>query len=104
MTQARGFAANAYVKTLREQLPKAFPGTSFFFAVSSFGLKVAEWGYEIEATGLTSTVTESWQDQRGFLITTSGKVVTGVGDRAAYTETSIEKTLAALKAAAEAAG
>jgi hypothetical protein len=81
---------------------RAEPGVAFFFAVTSVGMKVAEWGYTIEPQGLSCTVTESWEDHRGGLMAAIGKVATGVGDRAGFTETSIEQTLAALKAAAEA--
>lgn len=80
------------------------PGNVFFFAVTSVGMTVAEWGYTIEPDGLSCSVTESWEDHRGALMAAIGKVVTGVGDRAGFTGTSIEQTLAALKKAAEAEG
>jgi hypothetical protein len=80
------------------------PGKEFFFAVTSAGMKVAEWGYTLEPAGLSCSVTESWEDRRGGLMVVLGKVATGVSDRARFTETSIEQTLAALKKAAEAAG
>jgi hypothetical protein len=79
-------------------------GKEFFFTVTSGGLKVAEWGYTIEPDGLSCSVTESWQDQRGGFMTVLGCVATGVGDRTGYTQTSIDQTLAALKKAAEATG
>ncbi len=80
------------------------PGKEFFFTVTSVGLKVTEWGYTIESDGLACSVTESWQDNRGGLMSVLGCLATGVGDRTGFTQTSIDQTLAALKKAAEATG
>ena len=78
------------------------PGRRFAFEVKSVGLPVATWSYEIEPTsGSASRVTESWQDNRGWLIKTLGSLTTGVSDRAGFAATSIDHTLAQLKARAE---
>lgn len=77
---------------------------SFSFTVTALGRKVAAWGYAIEPQGLSCSVTETWQDQRGGLMKALGRLTTGVSDREAFTATSIEQTLAALKTAAEATG
>ena len=77
------------------------PGRAFGFAVSSIGLPVADWTYEIEPEGKGCRLTETWTDRRGGLITVAGRLVTGVADRSAFTAQSIERTLAAVKAAAE---
>ena len=79
------------------------PGSAFAFAVSSVGLPVAEWAYEIEpdAGGTACRVTETWTDRRGALMTSIGRLATGVADRAAFTALSIEQTLARVKAVAE---
>jgi hypothetical protein len=78
------------------------PGRAFAFEVSSLGLSVAEWRYDIEPSEGGCRVTESWTDRRGALIRAVGGVATGVRDRRAYAATSIEHTLARVKTAAEA--
>ena len=77
------------------------PGRAFAFDVSSAGLPVARWSYEVEPTGTGCRLTERWEDRRGRLVTTVGRLVTGVGDRQAYTAQSIETTLQAVKERAE---
>ena len=77
------------------------PGRSFAFLVTSAGLGVAQWSYELEPVDGGTRLTETWQDRRGGLVGSLGKVLTGVGDREAFTATSVEHTLAAVKAAAE---
>ncbi len=80
---------------------RCVPSTEFVFEVSTAGLKVAEWGYTVVPEGEGCSVTETWTDQRGRLMNVLGKLATGVADRTAFTETSIDQTLAAVKAAAE---
>ncbi len=85
------------------EVVEAEPGKAFAFRTSSMGLKVAEWRYRFdgdEAAG-TCTVTESWTDQRGAIITFGGRLATGVADRDAHNRDGMAQTLAALKAAAE---
>ncbi len=76
-------------------------GRAFAFDVASLGQAVARWSYEMEPTADGCRLTESWQDRRGRLLRLLGPLVTGVGDRTAYTATSIEQTLAAVQTAAE---
>lgn len=79
------------------------PGRRFAFAVTSVGLPVATWAYDVEPRAEGGCrVTESWTDDRGRLITVLGGVTTGVSDRASYAATSMEQTLAQLKTHAEA--
>jgi hypothetical protein len=78
------------------------PGRRFAFDVSSGGLGVARWSYEITPHGAGCTVTETWEDRRGRPMALLGRLVSGVGDRAAFTAQSIEQTLAAVKRVAEA--
>lgn len=78
------------------------PGEEFAFTVTAAGLAVAEWAYTIAPLGTGVSVTETWTDRRGGLMKVLGQATTGVADRAAFTRSSIESTLAALKAAAEA--
>lgn len=85
------------------EVVEAEPGKAFAFRTSSMGLKVAEWRYRFdgdEAAG-TCTVTESWTDERGTLITVLGRLATGVADRDSHNREGMAQTLAALKAAAE---
>ncbi|MGZ6827726.1 MAG: SRPBCC family protein [Mycobacteriales bacterium] len=78
------------------------PGSAFAFDVVAGPMRVASWAYDVTATGPSScTVTESWADRRGGLLKAFGGAATGVSDREAFTATSMEQTLAALKAAAE---
>jgi hypothetical protein len=48
------------------------PGPVFAFTVSSIGLPVAEWAYEVVDDGDGCRLTESWYDRRGSLITLRG--------------------------------
>jgi hypothetical protein len=80
----------------------AEPGKTFAFAVSAGGITVADWRYDLVSDGESTTVTETWRDRRNPILSLLGGVVTGIRDRADYTQTSIDTTLAALKVAAEA--
>jgi hypothetical protein len=77
------------------------PGQGFAFAVSSMGLPVADWAYDIEPDGEGCRLTETWTDRRGALITAAGRLASGVSDRAAFTAESIERTLDAVQREAE---
>lgn len=78
------------------------PGRVFAFDVSSAGRPVARWSYALTTTPSGCTVTETWLDQRGPVLAVLGRLVTGEGDREAFTAASMEQTLAAVKARAEA--
>jgi uncharacterized protein YndB with AHSA1/START domain len=71
----------------------------FAFDVAAGPLKIARWAYDIEATPTGSRVTETWTDQRGWLITKLGGFFSGVSDRPTFNRSSMEQTLAALDAA-----
>lgn len=81
----------------------AEPGRLFSFRIKAGGLKVAEWRYAFEPTANGCRVTETWIDQRGRIVTTMGKPVSGVADRAAHNREGMERTLERLAAAAESA-
>jgi len=67
-------------------------------------LSVALWRYRFSPDGSGgTTVTESTEDERGLLMKAVGVVGTGVVHRAAHNEETMRATLAAIKAAAEAA-
>ena len=82
----------------------AEPGRCFGFDVDAGPLGVANWSYTIDPNpdGASCTVTETWTDRRGMLITKLGGVLTGVSDRATHNRSTMEQTLAALAKAAEA--
>lgn len=79
------------------------PGRAFTFAVRSGPFPVATWSYDIEPAGDGCVVTEGWTDKRGFLITTLGRLTTGVADRAEHNRRNMEATLERIAAAAETA-
>ena len=79
----------------------AEPGRRFSFRVAATGLKVAEWVYAFEPTATGCRVTETWTDQRGRIVSTLGKPVSGVADRASHNRAGMEQTLERLAAAAE---
>ncbi|HEY4929406.1 MAG TPA: SRPBCC family protein [Acidimicrobiales bacterium] len=80
---------------------EAAPGRVLSFRITAVGMKVALWSYRIEPTDGGCAVTESWDDERGALITFAGRFVTGVPDRASHNRAGMEATLRNLKAAAE---
>jgi uncharacterized protein YndB with AHSA1/START domain len=79
------------------------PGRLFTFRIKAAGFKVAEWRYVFETTATGCRVTETWIDQRGKIAKTLGKPVSGVADRAAHNQATMEQTLKRLKTAAESA-
>jgi hypothetical protein len=80
---------------------EATPGETFTFDVAFGPLDVARWSYSIAPSAEGCDVTESWEDRRKGVMNMLGLIGSGVKDRAAYTRTSIETTLANLKVAAE---
>lgn len=85
----------------RSTVTRCDPGREFAFEVKAVGMTVAEWTYALRPAPQGCTVTETWTDRRGAVIRTLGKLTTGVSDREGFTATSIEQTLAKVKARAE---
>jgi hypothetical protein len=78
------------------------PDTNFVFRVTSFGMPVATWSYQLEATATGTKVTETWDDNRyGFMSILSGLVLK---ERESFTRTSIHQTLTLMKEHLEARG
>jgi len=75
----------------------------FEFTTVAGPIKFATWRYDIEPTPGGCRVTETWIDTRPglFCLPAFGKAVTNVADRAAWTQQSIDTTLANIKKAAE---
>jgi len=94
-TNARGDQRWTTLATVKTYLPP----TSFVFRVTAGPFSVAEWSFHLEATHEGCRVTESSRDLRGRFVKLFEK---GGDDRSLFTATSIEQTLAKLKAAAEA--
>lgn len=76
----------------------AAPGREFTFGVTSFGIPVSQWRYEITPTDEGCTVTETWTDRRPGWFKGPAGLATGVMDRESATERSLEATLAAVQA------
>lgn len=85
----------------RSTVVRSEPGRCFAFDVTSMGLPVAGWSYELEPSDPGCRLTEQWDDRRGRLISALGRFVTGVADREGHTALSIEQTLARVKDKAE---
>ncbi len=79
------------------------PGHAFAFRVKAGPLAVSEWRFTFTQTGDTTTVVESWTDLRGGLLRRVAPLFTGVQDRGTHNRATMEQTLDALKAQAEAA-
>jgi uncharacterized protein YndB with AHSA1/START domain len=77
------------------------PGKSFMFVSDAGPLAVAQWDYRFEEANGTTKVTETWTDRRAGIMKVMGKIVSGVGDRAAHNKAGMETTLERLAAAAE---
>jgi ligand-binding SRPBCC domain-containing protein len=96
-------ASGSRTWSTRSTVVDSEPGRRFAFDVSSVGLPIARWSYDLVSTADGCQVTETWQDRRGRLVALGGRLLTGVQDRTAFTATSIEQTLARLKDRAESA-
>ena len=77
----------------------ADPGKEFTFDVASTGMKVARWGYTLEAVEGGTKVTEHWTDHRAKLMAKITGLVVGVKDRVAHNNAGMEQTLERLAAA-----
>jgi len=75
------------------------PGQVFEIAVTTGRIPVARWRYEFEGTPGGCRVTESWMDERNFLVRVTGRVL-GAHD-AAHAHEEMAATLANLAGAAE---
>ena len=77
------------------------PGKEFGFRVTVGPVKIAHWNYSIADRGNgTSTLTESWTDQRPGLIKLLGAKASGVADRVSHNRAGMEETLRKIEAAA----
>ncbi len=86
------------------EVTAADPGRLFSYRVSYLGMAIADWSYELRATADGCELTETTIDRRRLPMRVMGSVGTGVSDRETHNRAGIIKTLAAIKAHAEAAG
>jgi hypothetical protein len=80
----------------------ADPGRDFTFRVAFYRVPVSRWSYAFASADAGCTVTETWTDRRPWWFKGPAGVTTGVMDREAATASSIEHTLAKVKAVLEA--
>lgn len=69
---------------------------AFAFRVTSLGLPVATWRYEIAPDGDGSLVTETWEDLRAGPMKAIGLIATGVRDRESHNRRTMALTLDAV--------
>ncbi|MEV4311629.1 SRPBCC family protein [Actinocrispum sp. NPDC049592] len=81
----------------------ASPGTRFAFDVTSLGVPVSRWQYDIEPAEGGCVVTESTWDRRPAWFYPIALLGTGVTDRVAVNTANIARTLQRLKDKAESA-
>ncbi|WAL63176.1 SRPBCC family protein [Amycolatopsis cynarae] len=96
-TNKRGLRRWNTVSTITD----AVPGKRFAFEVSSFGIPVSRWQYDLEPDGDGCVVVESTWDRRPAWFRSPSSLVTGVWQRADHNRANIEATLRRLKSAAE---
>ncbi len=89
-------------ETTRGVWLKGATGPAFCFRVKGGPLGVALWEYHIEPEGDGCVVEERWTDERGWLVRTTGKMISGVEHDAAWNTKGMEQTLERLAAVAEA--
>jgi Polyketide cyclase / dehydrase and lipid transport len=77
----------------------ARPAQEFSFDVTTFGMPVSRWSYQMAPGGDGTELTESWRDQRGRGASLLGRVFTGrvAHDRPRANREGMRTTLARLK-------
>lgn len=78
---------------------QADPGRAFAFDVTASGLKVAGWGFVLEATEGGTRVTQWWDDHRNPVMARLTGLALRVPDRSSHNRAGMEQTLAALATA-----
>ncbi|MDQ2728464.1 MAG: SRPBCC family protein [Actinomycetota bacterium] len=79
------------------------PERQIAWDVAALGLPVAQWGYRIQSGAHGGcTLVEEFTDRRGSLVNFVGSYVRGVSDTLGHNQAGMEKTVAQVKAVAEA--
>ncbi len=101
----RGYNRKAWRRwSTTAKITDAERGRRFAFEVSSFaGIPVSRWQYDIEPTEAGCLVEERTWDRRPSWFRPLANLVTGAGNRTEQNRRNMERTLAQLKTAAEAA-
>jgi hypothetical protein len=76
----------------------------FAWEVTYFGMPVARWEYRLEPEGDDVRLVETVDDRRGRVLRLVSPLITGSPDRNVRNADTMESTLEAIKAAAEASG
>lgn len=101
----RGRSRNGWHRwTTTSTITEMRPGDRFAWEVTYFGQPVARWEYRIEPLGDGVRLVETVEDRRGRLLRAVSPFVTGSRDRSQRNAATMETTLEAIKATAEAAG
>jgi hypothetical protein len=99
----RGTSRNGWRRwTTTSTIVEMRPTEAFAWEVTYFGRPVARWEYRIEPHAEGVQLVESVQDRRGRLLRAVSPYITGSADRAERNADTMESTLQAVKAAAEA--
>ena len=88
--------------TTTSTITEVRPGELFAWEVTYFGRPVARWEYRIERRPTGVQLIESVEDRRGPVLRVVSPVITGSPDRDKRNADTMEATLEAVKAAAEA--
>ena len=100
----RGTSRNGWRRwETTSQITDMVDNDRFAWEVTYFGLPVARWEYRIrDAGGGTVELSQTVDDRRGRLLRTLSPYITGSRDRAKRNAATMNTTLEAIKAAAEA--
>jgi uncharacterized protein YndB with AHSA1/START domain len=88
--------------TTTSRIVEMRPAELFAWDVTYFGQPVARWEYRIEPHAEGVQLVEAFEDRRGALLQAVSPYITGSPDRDERNADTMETTLQALKAAAEA--
>lgn len=100
----RGTSRNGWRRwTTTSTITEMRGGELFVWEVTYFGRPVARWAYLVEQAGAGARLTEAVDDLRGRLLRLVSPLITGSPDRDQRNADTMESTLQAIKAAAEAA-
>jgi uncharacterized protein YndB with AHSA1/START domain len=84
------------------RVTEAEPGRCFGYRVTSFGMPVADWRFDVASEpGGGCRLTQSTVDRRGLFLRATSAPATGVVDRAEHNRAGMRATLTAIKATAE---
>jgi uncharacterized protein YndB with AHSA1/START domain len=99
----RGRSRNGWRRwTTTSTITDMSPGDRFAWEVTYFGQPVARWEYRIEPTEAGVRLVESVVDRRGWVLRVVSPYITGSRDRSKRNAATMETTLQAIKATAEA--